>query len=401
MAQILIKGETVYKCDECMRRIRVLTAREGIDVVNRCTITYGCKGRLHKVKSVEEANSTPAFPTEVPGVQDWFQRRVEYTHNQPIKSKVWIIKHNLANKPAVYCYTAKQTLASKTVGANPASGSMWYKSDSSVDEDNPHLPTAAGLYRFNGTRWVAPKDVIPVGIQGNNVYEYQQLMSPASVETIDMNTIRVTFSTPQYGVAQCISSASQNTSNPIRTTTGSASDVFQLSNNGEITIATLNPSPFISVAANFKSSTVAGGINVSFTNVDNTASVNSPWVGVARVFVNGKTYTVRSFDLAHLPPVPSIMMSGNVDPSKARFTFENFSQNINENIILLGRAPFYTVDRIYDEYIDIATLNRFNPEIFYNNGEIYITRKPIKSAYPHITTIDYADVSTVVEDTRT
>ncbi len=400
MAQILIKGETVYKCDECMRRIRVLTAREGIDVVNRCTITYGCKGRLHKVKSVEEANSTPAFPEEVPGVQDWFQRRVEYTHHQPIKSKSWIIKHNLANKPTVYCYVAKQTLASTTYATNPAAGSMWYKSTSEIDDSNPLSPTAAGLYRFNGTRWVRPSDVIPVGIQGNNVYEFQQAMKPTIVETIDANTIKVTFDTPQYGTAQCISSASQNTANPIKVAASTTAGAFQLSNKGEITIATLNPSPFITVAVNFKSSTVAGGINVSFSNVDNTASVNSSWVGVSRIFLNGKTYTVRSFDIAHLPPVPAIMTSGNVDPLMARFTFENFSSNINENLILLGNAPHYTVDRIYDRYVDIANLNRFSPEIYYNDGEIYISRNRIKTAYPLITTIDYADVSTVVEDTR-
>lgn len=400
MAQILIKGETVYKCDECMRRIRVLTSREGIDVVNRCTITYGCKGRLHKVKNVEEANSTPAFPAEVPGVQDWFQRRVEYTHTQPIKSSAWIIKHNLANKPSVYCYVAKQTLASPSYTTNPAAGTIWYKSISGVDETKPYLPSAAGLYRFDGARWVRPSNVILGGIEGNNVYTYYQLTTPLRLETVDTNTTRVIFSTPQQGVAQCISSASQNTSNPPKAAAVNNTGPFRLSNNGEITIATLNPSPFISVSINFKSSTVAGGINVTFSNVDNTASVNSPWVGVSRVFLNGKTYTVRSFDLANLPPVPSIMMSGNVDPLMARFTFDNFSSNINENIILLGNAPYYTVDRIYDRYIDIATLSRFSPEIYYSGGEVYALQKTIKTVYPHITTINYADISTITEDTR-
>lgn len=400
MAQILIKGETVYKCDECMRRIRVLTAREGIDVVNRCTITYGCKGRLHKVKNVEEANSTPAFPEEVPGVQDWFQRRVEYTHTQPIKSSTWIIKHNLSNKPSVYCYVAKQTLASPSYTTNPAAGTIWYKSVSGFDETKPYLPSADGLYRFDGTRWVRPSNVILGGIEGNNIYTYYQLTTPARLETIDTNTTRVIFSAPQQGVAQCISSASQNTSNPPKVAVANNTGPFRLSNNGEITIATLNPSPFISVSTNFKSSTVAGGINVTFSNVDNTASVNSPWVGVSRVFLNGKTYTVRSFDLANLPPVPSIMMSGNVDPLMARFTFDNFSSNINENIILLGNAPYYTVDRIYDRYIDIATLSRFSPEIYYSGGEVYALQKTIKNVYPHITTINYADISTITEDTR-
>lgn len=401
MAQILIKGESVYKCDVCMRKIRVLTSREGIDVVNRCTITYGCKGRFHRVKNAEEANATPAFPTEVAGVKDWFQRRVEYTHIQPIKSATWVIKHNLANKPIVYAYVARQCMASATIGqASIPANTLWYKSASGVDPDNTLAPSAAGLYRYDGTRWVRPTDVIPVGLRGTTVFEYQELVQPVKVETVDQHTTHVTFSTPQYGVAQCIALQSQNSANPIRAIESVSEAAFRLSNKGEITIATLNPSPYITVALNFKSSVVAGGINVSFGSVDNTASVNSPWASVDRIYVNGKAYTVRSFDLGHLPPMPAVMASGNVDPTRARFTFENFSSNINENLILLGNAPYYTVDRIYDRYVDIATLNRFAPEIYFNDGEIYVATKAIKSVYPAISTLDYADVSTIVEDSR-
>lgn len=401
MAQILIKGESVYKCDVCMRKIRVLTSREGIDVVNRCTITYGCKGRLHRVKNAEEANATPAFPTEVAGVKDWFQRRVEYTHTQPIKASTWVIKHNLANKPIIYAYATRQCMASATIDPTqiPAN-TLWYKSASGIDDNNILAPSAAGLYRFDGARWVRPSDTIPVGMRGTTVFEYQELIQPTKTETIDQHTTQITFSVPQSGVAQCVALQSQNTANPIRITQAASTSAVRLSNNGEITIATLNPSPFITVALNFKSSNVAGGINVSFGSVDNTASVNSPWVGVDRIFVNGKTYTVRSFDLGHLPPIPAVMASGNVDPTKARFTFENFSTNINENLILLGNAPYYTVDRIYDQYIDIAQLSRFAPEIYYNDGEIYTTPSVVKKVYPLINTLDYADVSTIVEDTR-
>lgn len=397
MAQILIRGESVYKCDVCMRKLRVLTARDGIDVVQRCTITYGCKGRLHRVKNAEEANTTPAFPTEVAGVQDWFQRRVEYTHQQPILSKVWIIKHQLASRPTVYAYATRQTTASATVSAtNIPAGSIWYKSASGIDKNNPYAPTAAGLYEYNGARWVRPKNIIEVGMQGNNVFEYMVLVKPHAVETIDNNTVRVSFLETCSGLAQCVASASQNTTNPVRAVGVDASAAFQLSHNGEITIATVNANPYITVAINFKSSTVSGGINVAFSGVDNTASVNSPWVGVDRIFVNGRTYTVRSFNLANLPPVPAIAASGNIDPTKARFTFEGMSGNINENMILLGNSPFATVDRIYDRFIDISTLGRFAPEIYYNAGEIYAAKQVIKPVYPLINTLNYSDVSTVV-----
>lgn len=389
MAQILIKGESVYKCDTCNRKIRVATARDGIDVVQRCTITFGCKGKLLRVRDTKEVNDTPAFPEEIPGVRDWFQRRVVYTHNQPIRTKMWIIKHNLQNKPIVYAYVSRQTEASPTRSSvNIPAGTIWYKSDSGVDKNNPYNPTAAGLYEFNGTRWVKPKNVIPVGIIGNGVFEYMVLTEPANIVTVDANTTEVYFDTPCSGLVQCVALASQNTVNPIKQKVVDTSTPFKLSNAGEITIATAWSNPFITVAVNFKSSVVPGGIGVTFNNVDNTASVASPWVGVDKIFVNGKTYTVRSFNLASTPPVPGVMASGNVDPIKALFTFENFSNNVGENLILLGNSPYSTVDRIYDKFVDIATLSKFSPEIYYSSGEVYVDQSKIQTVYPWVQTLE-------------
>lgn len=401
MTQILIKGESVYQCDTCNRKQRVTTARDGIDVVQRCTITFGCKGKMLRVKDMKEINTTPAFPEEIPGVRDWFQRRVVYTHNQPIRTKMWTVKHNLQNKPIVYAYITQQTEASATRSStNVPTGSIWYKSDSGYDPANPLNPTAAGLYEFNGTRWVRPKNTIPVGIVGNNIFEYMVLTTPANIVTVDANTTEVYFDTPNSGLVQCVALASQNTVNPIKEHVVDTSTPFKLSKDGEITIATAWPSPFITVAVNFKSSVVPGGVNVTFNNVDNTASVASPWVGVDKIFVNGKTYTVRSFNLASTPPVPGIMASGNVDPSKALFTFENFSNDIGENLILMGNSPYSTVDRIYDKFIDIATLSKFAPEIYYSGGEIYIEQSKIQSVYPWVQTLESRG-GVVTQDTTT
>lgn len=360
MAQILIKGESVYRCDVCNRKIRVLTSRTGIDVVQRCTITYGCRGRLHQLRDAKEINSTPAFPTEVPGVQDWFQRKVLYSHNQPIKTKTWTIKHGLSNKPLLYVYTSRQT---------------------STD--------------------VVPPGTIYVGTVGSNIHE---ILEPAvvgnidgtvrqdvvtfSINTIDANTTEINFEKPQSGMVQCVALASQNTANPIPETIVDGSAAFKLSNNGEITIATASENPFISVLINFKSATIRAGVNATFNNVDNTASVASPWVNVGKIYVNGKTYNVRSFNLANTAPVPGIMATGNVDVAKARFTFENLGSKANENIILLGSPPYLTVDRIYNQVVDIALIDKFSPELYYSDGEIYVEQSAIKTVYPLIHTVD-------------
>lgn len=387
-AQILIKGESVYKCDTCNRKVRVATSKDGIDVVQRCIITHGCKGKLYRVRDARDANSTSAFPAEVPGIQDWFQRRVVYDHSQPIKSQKWLIKHNLQNKPIVYAYTTKQTLASSTYSmTNVAAGTVWYKSSSGADVNAPTNPTVAGLYVYDGISWNTLTDVIPVGMVGTNIFEYTQLTTPSSITITDLNTIELTFSTPVSGTAQCISLSSQNTANPIKTVVASSVSDFKLTNNGEITIATTSSNPFITVAINFKSSVVTGGVNATFTNVDNQASVNSPWVNANRVYLNGKTYTIRSFDITGTPPVPGIMASGNVDPEHAPFTFDNFSSALGETLILLGNSPYSVVDRIYDKYIDVASLSKYSPEIYYSNGEIYISASKIQTTYPWLQTL--------------
>jgi hypothetical protein len=389
MAQILIKGESVYQCSVCARKIRVLTSRDGIDVVQRCTITYSCRGKLNKLTTAVDVNTTPAFPTEVPGVKDWFQRKILYTHQQPIKSKVWTVNHNLANKPIVYAYTTRQTEASATHSStNVAAGTIWYKSNSGYDINNPYNPTAVGLYEYNGTRWVTPSNVISVGMQGSTIFEYLVLTEPESIKTIDSNTTEITFSVSNSGLLQCVSLASQNTSNPQQSINVDTTSVFKISNVGEITIATLDENININVSVNFKSAIVHGGVDVVFNGVDNVASVASPWVGASKIFVNGRTYTVRSFNLSNTPPVPAIMASGDVDPLNALFTFKSFGSNINENLILIGNAPYTPVDRIYNQFIDIALLNAFDPPIAYRSGEIYVKTSNIKTIYPLILTVD-------------
>lgn len=394
MAQILIKGESVYACDVCNRKVRIATSRTGIDVVQRCTITYGCRGKLHRVTEPKEVNATPAFPLEIAGVQDWFQRRVVYNHTQPIKSAVWTIKHNLQNRPIVEAYVVKQTLSSPTydLTENIPTGAVWYKSASGIDPAHPHHPTAAGLYSFDGTRWVRPKDIIPVGNMGNNVYEYLQFAEPMDVRTIDANTTELVFDSPHSGMAQCVSLASQNTTNPVREKPTADTTPIKLTNAGEITIATASADPFITIAINLKSESAIGGLSAVFQNVDNTTSVKSAWVNADKIFVNGRLYTVRSFDISG-GAIPSIMASGNVDPQKALFTFENFGSTPYENLILLGTHPHSVVDRVYNKIVDIASLNKDSQHLYFNNNEVYVTPSAVQIVHPQIQTVDAHNTS--------
>lgn len=99
MTQIVIRGEVVYKCNICNRKIRVANNTRGLSVIYHCTITAGCKGKLNRVLTNKEILDTPAIPPEIPGVSDWFQRKLLYTHTQSVPSKEWTINHHLSNNP--------------------------------------------------------------------------------------------------------------------------------------------------------------------------------------------------------------------------------------------------------------------------------------------------------------
>ncbi len=99
MTQIVIRGEVVYKCNVCNRRARFANNSRGLDVINNCTITANCLGKLTRVNFPSDVLSTPTLVPSVPGLNDWYQRKLLYTHTQSVPMKVWTIYHNLSNNP--------------------------------------------------------------------------------------------------------------------------------------------------------------------------------------------------------------------------------------------------------------------------------------------------------------
>lgn len=97
--KIVTRGEEVYQCDVCNRKIRVASNFAGLSVLPHCNITNNCLGTLHKVTKITDITSTPAITPEVTGLQDWLPRKLLYTHNQSILSDNWLIRHNLSNNP--------------------------------------------------------------------------------------------------------------------------------------------------------------------------------------------------------------------------------------------------------------------------------------------------------------
>jgi hypothetical protein len=327
MAQIVSKGDSVYECDVCNRRTRVPLNKYSFDVVQRCIITQSCPGKLHRVIQNKDINSTPAITPAVAGLQDWFQRRVLFTHQQQIESSEWRIIHNLGNHPTIQVFV-KQL------------------------------------------------------VDGNVVYTET---STFTVRTVDLNTTYITFPAPIAGLAQCVSYTSRNKTNAAiqQPTVAAVRDDFQLSNRGEITIATLIDSPSIALTVSYRHPATSIEYPVLYPEVDDSPSVLSPWIGASIVFIAGKRYTVRSFNIT---PTDNTALPA-VNGSQLSFTMPA-PGGVGKNLILLGVPPFSVPDRVINEYIDIATLSTTQPEVYYNAGEIHSAPQVIKSVYPLIVAVD-------------
>ena len=329
MATIVAKGESVYECDVCNRKIRVPTVKHGIDVIQRCVITSKCQGKLRRLTLAKDINSTPAFPPEVEGVQDWFQRRVLYTHTQPVYASVWTVHHNLGNKPTIHVYV------NRTV---------------------------------NGVTTLV-------------------LVQPITVVTLDLNTTELTFEMPESGLVQLVALSSQNTTNPEVTTVAAISNtpVQITSNNGELTIATLASASSISVSLSYIG-VAQDNVIIDYINVVSIPSAKSPWVGTTHALINGRMYTIRSLNLMLSPLAPAYFAKKQVSSGTA-FMFSavaGIAPVPGQALILLGRAPYESVDRVYDQYVDVASINAVTPETYYAAGKGYAFPSIVKTTYPLI-----------------
>lgn len=323
MTRVVIRGESVYECDVCKRRIRVPTNRQGMDVMPRCNITAGCRGLLRRVTTLQDINSTPATPPEVEGVQDWYQRNVLYTHQQPIRSDSWVVEHNLQNIPIVHVFVYRD------VGDGPV--------------------------------------LVP--------------FTEVTVETVNANTSILRFPSAESGQVQCVSLVSKNVVNYTSETSQVTSDIPVSSASGEVTIATLDASSLLDIQLTF-SNTMKSVVN--YVGVDNVPTVESAWVGTNSVIVNGRKYTVRSFNITSGAPQ---LFATDVIPSGTSFVISGVNTVPilpNQVLFLLSRPPHTYADRIYDEYVDAAQVSVTTPEMYYATGTVSTQTTVVRSTYPLI-----------------
>lgn len=332
MPKVVVRGETVYQCTVCKRRTRVPSNRKGLDVINNCIITSGCKGTLNRLSTAKEINNTPTLTPNSPGLLDWYQNKLLYTHTQVVSSNKWEVSHMLNNKPISNVFVTK-----------------------SVDGVNQLIP-----------------------------------IIPKSIETVDSNNTIINFDRAYTGVAQLITLASQNVTNPTQPISTLAGNNIQYSNDlGTITIATLAADPIITVNITYVISGQSP-VSIRYTDIDNTPSSSSPWAGVSRVVIEGKTYVVRSIDLISHPAAIGYFLSGQIPPQGSALYVSDIDYTVptDKSIILLGAvSPYGVVDRIYDQYANLSAETSTSGNIGYSYGKLYASEKSIKNIFPFITVV--------------
>jgi len=333
MPKVVVRGESVYQCTVCNRKLRVPTNRVGLDVLHYCTITAGCKGKLNRLVLNKDIINTPTLTPTVAGLEDWFKRPLLYDHSQVVAADNWIVTHNLQSKPIIH------TFLNRIV---------------------------------------------------DGVTQLVSVPQPIT-ETIDANNTKLIFSQPETGLAQFISLASQNTTNPaIYVTTAPVTEKIQVSTNtGLITIATVNSDTVVDISITFIV-TGQSPITILYTDIDNIPTASSPWAGVRQVYLNGTTYYVRSIDIINNPNAISAFLSGQIPTQGGSFYLSdtNYITHTPGSVLILGAvAPFNSVDRIYDQYVDFSSETALSAGVLYSFGKVYATSTVIKSVYPYISVV--------------
>lgn len=323
MSQIISRGESVYECDVCKRAIRLPENPHGMDVMNRCIITKGCLGELHRATSSITIKSTPSITPAVEGVDDWFQRKALFTFKQDNASQIWIVPHEMGSIPIVQVFLT-------------------------YEDELTHTTSLVETVNF-------------------------VLESTSTVTT-------VRFDKPQTGVAQCIALSSTS----IEVPTVLTDTLKPITHTGELTIATLDSAPSINITLRYTDTNSGSFIDVVYKSVDNVPSILSPWVSTSNIIANGKKYYVRSFNLVSTPSGEAFFALGAGVTNGRSVTFPSLNSTYNTNLILLGTSPYSIVDKTTDSYVDIGITKVQPLSVILSNGDLLVETTAIRSTFPPI-----------------
>lgn len=327
----------VYKCDVCKREKEYLRNDEGLEKVQRCTITHGCRGKLFQVDLFSDYTRAN-IPEPVLGLDEWRQRKVLYNHTQSIARDSWIINHNLGTFPSISVFVNVPT------------------------EDNPD--------------------------------NFEELV-PTDTIVVDENNTILNFERAWAGLAQLVARQSDpNLLKPFtRVIDTTEQDLQQLSKLGGITVATRDSTVGIcdDITLYVDYTTTQNAVFRKSYTVSSVGDSELAWSDYDKVIIRGKIYTIRSYN-AIFDKITDETIGFGSTFKYVSITICSSSPSINRAIepnevyLLLASAPYETADKLATKYVDVtdisATQNEFS--LLYDANEFHIQQTVISSTYPPI-----------------
>jgi hypothetical protein len=339
-----------YNCSVCARSIDLVENQQGLTTFSKCVITYGCKGKLLAVKRNPD-NIRGTFPTEVPGLEDYIPRNVLFNYTQTTASATWTINHNLNTVPAV------------------------------------------SIYAYNPVN-----ELVEL-----NVNQY-------TVTTVNQNTLLITFTSPQTGMAQCIS---RNTITPPVVAAPTPVTLSQVTANGVFTFAvpkyltrfdyppSILPQPSLPFDL-INNSNIRIEVTITLPNVApvtcteylSTSLTNTPWLAWNEILVRKRKncyvfskniLDFRTFggQITSLDQIP--------DGTQLEITRIDYGTGVLQPIdteglyILLANSPYTSNDKILDTIIDVGDMvDNDIPYFSFNNTDFYVDPSNVDPTYPNI-----------------
>lgn len=324
----------VYRCRVCNREIELQEQPRGLEVINRCIITNDCRGSLYKVDRKENF-AVGEYPDRVTGLTNYIQRKVLYTHTQPIDDQTWLITHNLGTNPSVQVFADR----SEQIG----------------------------------------DQVIDTSVE----------IEPQRIEIVDQNTIRVFFDRPESGQAQLLARTTAPTRLVSQPVPDQSEDYLQVSTNGVLTVAIkidglTGGSPLVKdVTLKYvrndqaQSLRTASTIDVTYNALFPALSI-SPWNDVDIVIIEGVRYAVRTINYGN--PVSD---NGVLNGTSVFFN----QQNAEDIKVLLSTPPFENVDkdrrRLFRPSFNQGPEQVIDSFIFLN-GNFFAHRNVVEDIFPPI-----------------
>lgn len=397
-----------YQCDTCKRTVEIIRNIRGLDTLQRCTITLGCRGRLYQI-GLHQDFTRAAIPDDVNGLDNWQQRHVLFNHEQAIKSNIWTIKHNLGTFPSISIFVDK-----------PTSDDLLNQEEiiaQDVEIVSPDITILHFDRAYSGIAQLVARSSDPQLLQPITITDSQLTDDPVQIS----NGSRIAFATQlsKFGTGSKFNIVLEFTNSTgakflfsyssSLTLNGTGwSDTNRIIFKGKVYIVR----EFIPLINEMITGLIDNGTTFRVRSVDTNANSfvdyvidqsDRLWASNSVYLANDMIVNGSNLYLCQLGGTSSNVGTGPSGTGNtiidgtvvwnfhATMPSTDFPEVLNSGdvLMLLTSAPYGSVDKITNRCIDVITTTKIkNPHgMFYSDFEFFASNAVIQTIYPAIRTV--------------